>query len=270
MGWFTAAAPAAPAAPAPTPAQLAAWKETFAGCGPALEVLAQAGDEESRLAARAWWVICIASRCGERCAAPVEAFREQAASFGVPSKLEVKDTQQVVQLAAWPALERCVLEQGREAGVAVEDTLEHVEQVGVRQQALQRQQAGVEEWARARADVEVMRKNLQTSFLIEKGIPISTSAANMGVDELRVCQVYMYGLGSRLRRCQRHAQSFAEGAAMDDVNAPLKGYDEQSWSPELPQWQAMEACVHAEAEKAGGEFGKAWRGDWTDVSKPKS
>ena len=88
---------------------------------------------------------------------------------------------------------------------------------------------------------------------------LAPSAAEMDVDELRVCQVWMYGLASRLTACHRAASEFSIAAGMVDPNSPLKGYDEERWDPTEPPWQRMEICVHTQASKAGTEADTAWR-----------
>ena len=81
----------------------------------------------------------------------------------------------------------------------------------------------------------------------------------MDIDELRVCQVWTYGLASRLEACRPQAHEFASAAGMRDANQPLLGYDEARWDPRTPVWQDMELCVNAQAERAGADCDAAWR-----------
>ena len=47
-----------------------------------------------------------------------------------------------------------------------------------------------------------------------------------------VCQVWMYGLASRLGACRAAAGEFATVAGMRDPNTPLLGgFDEERWDP---------------------------------------
>ena len=69
----------------------------------------------------------------------------------------------------------------------------------------------------------------------------------------------MYGLASRLQRCQSLARDFAAAAGMRDSNSPLLGYDEERWQPTSEEWRAMEGCLHVQAQRAGTECDKAWR-----------
>ena len=142
-------------------------------------------------------------------------------------------------------------------GVDPGQTLDHVQTAGARTVARA-------EWLRAVSEVAPFRTKLQTSLLLLPNSPspavsLAPSAAEMGIDELRVCQVWVYSLATRLHACQRAAGGFAVSAGMSDYNSPLKGYDEERWDPGHPRWQEMETCVHVCAERAGTEADVAWR-----------
>ena len=223
------------------------WRQAFAQCTPTLEALARAHDEEGRLATRAWWVICMGSNVQE-CKGVYGDWKAEAA-HELPRQLRASDTEAAVGLAGWPPLAQCVLDRGRSVGVEVGRTLAVVEAEGVKQQA------GAE-WQRAVGEVEPLRSRLQDNFLKNRLAP---SRASMQLDELRVCQTWLFGLASRLEACQLHARDFAATAGMRDANQPLLGYDEERWDPNAPVWQDMELCVNAQAERAGADCDVAWR-----------
>ena len=89
---------------------------------------------------------------------------------------------------------------------------------------------------------------------------LAPSAGEMDVDELRLCQVWLYGLASRLSRCKKAASALADGVGMGDPNKPLENYASRRWDPSSPIWQEMEACVHLHAARSGAEADLAWRG----------
>ena len=224
------------------------WRRAFAECAPTLEALARAGDEELRLATRAWWVVCMGGRVPE--CKSVHATWKSEASAGVRQQLRPSDTEAVVSLASWPPLAQCVLDCGRAVGVEVSHTLAVVEAEGIKQQA------GAE-WQRAVAEVAPLRSRLQQELLQNRLAP---SRDAMEVDELRVCQVWTYALASRLEACRAQARDFATAAGMRNANQPLVGYDEARWDPHAPAWQDMELCVTAEAERASTDCDSEWRG----------
>ena len=88
---------------------------------------------------------------------------------------------------------------------------------------------------------------------------LAPSAGEMSIDELRVCQVWLFGLASRLRACQPAAGVFAEAAGLQDANRPLVGYAEERWDPRAPEWKRMEMCVHGQAGEAGQAVDAVWR-----------
>ena len=136
--------------------------------------------------------------------------------------------------------------------------IENAPRAGARQQA-------EGEWQRATAEVEPLRQKLQdtflsrTSWLGRRKPALAASASEMGIDEVRVCQVYVYGLASRLAACAPEAAAFAESANMRDVNSPLLGYDEARWDPTADLWRRMEMCVHRGAAAASTDLDRAWR-----------
>ena len=68
----------------------------------------------------------------------------------------------------------------------------------------------------------------------------------------------MYGLATKLKACQGHAQHFAGAAGMPDPKQPFKGYVEEKWDPQTKAWQDMEDCVSMQAQKAGTNVSEAW------------
>jgi len=144
---------------------------------------------------------------------------------------------------------QCVLERGREIGVQAEQTLQAVEQAGMKQQA-------ASEWPRAVREAAPLQAKLVTKFLPDG---IAASFEHMGVDELRVCQVWMYALASRLGACRQTAQDFASAVGMRNPDAPLLNYDEARWDPGSAPWVKLEACVHAQAASAGDSIEAVWR-----------
>lgn len=233
--------------PIDEPEHTARWRASFAACAPTLEALAAASDESGRLAARAWWVVCMGKQCAG-CELPYRAWREDAAQ-ALPSQLTAEHTEAAIALPSWSPLAQCVIDHGRAVGVEVSRTLDAVEKAGVERQAHG-------EWSRAVAEVAPLRARLQKQFL-PAGLARSTGA--MDIDELRVCQVWMYGLASRLRDCSERAREFSRAAHMRDPNSPLLGYDAARWDPRADSWAAMELCVHEQAAKAGVEADAAWR-----------
>ena len=231
-----------------------------------LQALVKATDDDARAAARTWWVICMSSRVQE-CREAYGAWKAQAAD-ALPSQLTAEHTAAAVSLPGFEPMARCILEQGDAIGIDPAATLDTVEAAGVKSHA------GIM-WAQAVEEVEPLRRRLQHSFLRRdaetsllrravagtrpKEVALAPSAGEMGIDELRVCQVWMYGLATRLQDCQLRASNFATAAGMSDPNSPLESYDEDRWDPTAAPWHEMEACVHAQATKAGAEADKAWR-----------
>lgn len=248
---------------------VAEWRAAFGGCRSILEALAKASDDDGRAAARMWWVACMGAQLNA-CRSKHNEWKEQAAAE-LPKQLQAEHTERAVMLPGFEPLAQCILDRGAAIGVNPAVTLDHVENEGGRQFA-------ASDWKRAVGEVEPLRRNLQLGFLRranEQGflrrsirrasdggkgqVSLAPSAAEMDVDELRVCQVWMYGLASRLTACHRAASEFAIAAGMVDPNSPLKGYDEERWDPTEPPWQRMEICVHTQANKAGTEADAAWR-----------
>ena len=224
------------------------WRQAFAECAPTLEALGRAGDEELRLATRAWWVVCMGGRVQE-CKSTHATWKSEA-SHELGEQLRPSDTEAAVSLASWPPLAQCVLDCGRAVGVDVSRTLAAVEEEGIKQQA------GAK-WHRAVAEGGPLRSRLQQELLKNRLAP---SRAAMEVDELRVCQIWTYALASRLEACQSHAREFAVAAGMRNANQPLVGYDEERWDPNVPAWQDMELCLMSEAERASADCDRLWRG----------
>ena len=236
------------------------YRVAFAACKPTLEALARASDESGRMAARSWWVVCMGSQL-QSCKGAYSGWREEAAAE-LPQQLTASDTTRAIGLPGFEPMARCVLACGEAVGVKPDRTLDHVEAAGVKQQASA-------EWQRATSEVEPLRQSLQSTFLQKESRgffsrgsskpALAAKPADMGIDELRVCQVYYYGLASRLSACQHLAAQFSTAAGMQDANAPLLGYDEEKWDPTAEPWKRMELCVHTVADQAGTEADRAWR-----------
>lgn len=248
-------------------AATARWRESFSGCTSMLEALARTSGDEGRAAARAWWVICMGSRVAE-CKGAYGAWRAQAEG-SLPTQLKTEHTEAAIGLPAFEPLAQCILDRAAAVGVDAGAMLDRVEAAG--EQTLKSA-----EWTRAVQEVEPLRSRLQQGFLRgsqaepslfrraisrvkSDEVVLASSAGEMGIDELRVCQVWMYGLASRLSACQGKAGEFAAAAGMSDPNTPLLGYDSERWDPRSPVWSEMEACVHGQAGKAGTQADAAWR-----------
>lgn len=169
-------------------AETAAWRASFAACAPTLETLARASDDSGRLAARSWWVTCMGNRVAE-CKSAYSEWRAQAAA-ALPSQLTVEHTSAAVGLAGFEPMARCVMDRGAAVGVQVDRTLDTVEAAGEQQQA-----AAV--YGTAVSEVEGFRSRLHRSFL--KG-GLAPKAGDMGIDELRICQIWMCVLLPRSAR----------------------------------------------------------------------
>jgi hypothetical protein len=223
------------------------------------------------MSARSWWVMCMASRLDE-CRATFGAWKAQAARAGLPDQLQPLHTHTAVSLAEFEPMARCVVQYGERIGVDPNAMLTSIEM------ASEQQSAGAA-WARAVGEVEPLRAELQQSFL-RKGdqqrragaslarrmfaggsdeVELAPTAEQMGADEVLMCQVWMYGVGSRLQACQRSSRAFAAAAGLRDPNHPLENYDQKRWDPRSPVWREMEACVHVHAAKAGARADDAWR-----------
>ena len=245
-------------------AATAHWKSAFGGCSQMLETLARATDDDGRATARLWWTICMASKV-DQCKGPYGEWKAEA-NAALPKQITSEHTRDAVSLSAFEPMAQCLLNAGAAVGVDPGVTLDTVENYAVKA-------AANNEWSRAINDVEALRTKLQQNFLAKKpslhriwsGLlgpaegTLAKSAGEMQIDELRVCQVWMYGLASRLRSCRGMAGDFAAAAGMSDPNSPLQGYDEARWDPNSPPWQAMEDCVHQQAAGAGTTADAAWR-----------
>jgi len=264
------------AAPPNEDAATSEWRQAFSGCTSILEALVKSTDDQGRASARAWWVVCMGSKL-KQCQEPYAEWKAQAAS-SLPGQLTAQHTEQAIGLPGFEPLARCIINRGEAIGVDPAVTLDTVEQEGVRTMA-------ATEWSRAVREVEPLRQRLQQGFLQKaneqgylrrtlrratasvKGsstagtgpVKLAAKATDMDIDELRVCQVWMYGLASRLGACQQAALEFANAAGMADPNVPLANYDQERWDPRSPPWKEMEACVHLQAGNAGVETDGAWR-----------
>lgn len=221
----------------------------------------------------------MASRTNE-CKGEFAEWRKQVADASMPAQLTAEHTDEAVRLPGFEPVARCILARGEAVGIDAGGLLDRVEVEGAKARAN-------DAWRRAVGEVEYLRTNLQRNFLggrsppaeppppsllrraLGKGaaqraspapeVALAPSAGDMGIDELRVCQVWMYAMASRLGNCNRSASAFAESAGMADPNSPLRDYDEARWDPRASVWQEMEACVHLQAAHAGTRADAAWR-----------
>ena len=184
-------------------------------------------------------------QCGE-----VMARWKSAATAEGGSTIAAEDMARVTALPPWEALAGCVERHAGEAGVSTAVTLQHVAtEMGVGRRV---RHAAQQQWVRAAQDCEPMRRNMQANLLDGR------ADANER-DEVLLMQAWMYGLASRLERCQQTAAAFAQHAGMRDAANPLLGLDEDRWALEAAEWREMEDCVHAVAREADADVQQAWR-----------
>lgn len=248
------------------------WEEAATGCANILNTLGKTGDADAQTTVRTWWVLCMGARLID-CRAAANSWKAQAQSQGIPDSLLPEHTRAVVALPTFEPLAKCVTLRSMEIGVEPSTLLDNIQG--------NKRQAQVE-WMRAVDEVGPLKVKLQTellpaarkekmSWLQRKLAPaqgaegdragaLAPSTAAMDVDEARVCQVWLYGLASRLSKCSDTASAFAQGVGMSDPNQPLQGYESRRWDPAGKTWQLMEACVHFQAARAGAQTDVAWRG----------
>ena len=63
-----------------------AYRAAFASCRPTLELLMRASDESGRMAARAWWVVCMGKSL-DNCRGDFQQWRAEAAEAALPQQL---------------------------------------------------------------------------------------------------------------------------------------------------------------------------------------
>jgi hypothetical protein len=201
------------------------------------------------------------------CKGTYSVWKEQA-SAALPVQLKTEHTEQANRLPGFEPMARCIAERGVELGIDPKALLDKVEREGGRVLA-------AAEWSTAVGEVAPLRRKLQEAFLkrgermsllqraVARGkadeVGLAPSAAQMDMAEVKVCQVYIYGLASRLRGCAPLTAAFADAAGMTDRNAPLRNYDGARWDPTTPKWAELEACAHVHAAAAGTEVDVAWR-----------
>lgn len=225
------------------------------------------GDYDGEVAARAWWTVCMGARLQE-CRKAHDTWKQQVEDAALPNTLTVAQTQQAVALPAFEPLARCVTLRSMEVGVEPGPLLDRMQ--------AQSKLGAITEWSRAVRDVVPLRERLQAMLPMARVARLSwlqravgsraqapaglaPSAAEMDIDEVRLCQVWMYGVASRLSACRGAAGELAAGVGMSDPNQPLQGYESRRWDPTSPTWREMEACVHLQAAKAGTVADAAWR-----------
>lgn len=250
----------------------AAWREAYLGCNETLEALAQSTGYEGQMAARTWWVACMGTTVAECKQQHMSWAREAQAAL--PAKVTAAHALPLSRLPAFDSLARCIVDAGAKAEFDVATALDSVVQSSTMLHAAA--------WARAVGEVAPLRGKLQEGFLPRPtpsaepsllsravaamdeaaGAHLAPSAAEMSIDEVRGCQVWMYAIARRLQACRAGADAFASAARLADPNAPLKAYDEAQWDHRTPHWQSMEDCVQGAAVRAGTEADMAWRGRW--------
>jgi len=225
----------------------AKWTSAFAECKPTLLSLANADNEGDRLGARAWWVVCMAVRCG----GCTEEYKKWKGELPTP-QLRVEDTQAAVSLPSFNPMAECVIREGREVGVEVSQTLDTTEAFGQKMQGEHAQRA----WGTAVGGIEPARRDLISKFLPNGPAP---QRQQMSINELRVCQIWLYGLATRLAACQGDAKSFASAIQLPNPESPFEGYQEEKWDPQSKEWIGLESCVRHQAAKAGQDTSECWR-----------
>jgi hypothetical protein len=171
-----------------------------------LEALARSTNDDDRSTTRLWWTVCMGARIAE-CKQSYTAWKQQAAA-SLPTQLRPEHTEAAVSLPGFEPLAQCIPDRASAVNVDAGAMLDRVEAAG-------KQQAANAEWSRAVGDVEPLRHRLQESFLQQRsepsflqralsrraadGVALAPSAGEMELDELRVCQVWMY-CNTRWRR----------------------------------------------------------------------
>jgi len=255
MGWPTwlggGAADSGSSVPETKEQKTEKWKAAFSKCGSSLESLAEADSEGDRIVARAWWVVCMATQCGS-CSAEYQKWVKQATAVLKKPQVGYEETVTVVNLPEYNPMAECVVQAGRTIGVEVADTLDTVENYGMQEQ--QKRAGGA--WKEAVDGIEPARRQIHHHF-IPNGP--SRDEKEMSMEEFRGCQLWMYGLATRLSTCKTKATEFASVAGMPDPSSPFKGFQEEKWNPETAAWQGMEDCVRRQASKAGADVFDAWQ-----------
>ena len=112
------------------------WREALKGCSSILEALAKAGDEDGRLAARTWWVLCMGSHGSW--------LRLWWTAAGARVTTAASEHEAAVRLPAFEPLARCLLTSGQAVGSDAAQVLDQVEAVGVRSRG-----RAMAEWSRS-------------------------------------------------------------------------------------------------------------------------
>ena len=183
----------------------------------------------------------MASNCG-RCTAQFQQFKQDVSSKSVASQ------QELFKLASFNAMCECVQQTGFDLGVDIGDTLNAVESYGAQQAS------GA--WKQAVDGIDPARRSIQRAF-----IPAGTAPKHqqMSLEEFRGCQIWLYGLATRLQACHGDAKQWASEAGLQNPLDPISGYDEAQWNPQVETWQRMENCVRRQAHRAGTDVFAAWR-----------
>lgn len=242
----------------------ARWRDAFSRCSSTLSALARTSDAEQQVSIRTWWVLCMGSHLAE-CKDSYSEWKSQAAA-SLPADLTAQHTREALSLPGFPALAKCVTLKSQAVGVEPGNLLDNVGGGFTLRK----------DWFHAVEEVEPLKTSLQAMLLAARREQLSwlakltrrpgavdaalaSSSTEMDVDEVRLCQVWMYGLASRLAPCKGSASAFAAGVGMEDPNQPLKNYQSKRWDPRSPVWQEMEACVHFQASRAGVTADSVWR-----------
>ena len=152
--------------------------------------------------------------------------------------MRASSSRAAVALPAFEPLAKCVTLRSMEVGIEPSKLLDNLQ--GNKKQA----QA---EWMHAVDEVGPLKVKLQTQLLPaarkekmtwlqrrmapphgaegDRAGALAPSAAAMDIDEARVCQVWLFGLATRLSKCKDTASAFAQGVGMSDPNQPLQNYE---------------------------------------------
>eukprot|EP00658_Telonema_sp_P-2_P063683 TRINITY_DN52458_c0_g1_i1.p1 TRINITY_DN52458_c0_g1~~TRINITY_DN52458_c0_g1_i1.p1 ORF type:complete len:160 (-),score=34.32 TRINITY_DN52458_c0_g1_i1:102-581(-) len=124
----------------------------------------------------------------QQCGQCTAQFKQFSADVG---GLQTPDTAAVVNQKSFNPLAECVQQAGRQLGVEIAETLNAVEAHGMQQ--------GVQAWTQATNGIDPARHQIQRAFAPNGTAP---DVQQMSIEEFRGCQIWMYGLATRLQACQ--------------------------------------------------------------------
>jgi len=73
--------------------------------------------------------------------------------------------------------------------------------------------------------------------------------------------VWLYSMATMLPSCNQAAANWAVAAHIPEVTNPLKGYKEDEWDPQRPEWAPVDRGVAAAAERGGSSLDEAWEAE---------